>query len=471
MMDHQGTPQGRWMLVDLDLFVPQDHLLRRIKSTVDFTFIYGKVKHLYAQRGRPSVDPVVLVKMLLLGYLYGIRSERQLEQEVHMNLCYRWFLGLQLDERVPDHSTLSQNRRRRFAGTAVFQDIFDGIVQQCMAAGLVDGQAVLTDSTHIKANASGERTAAVVVSQKPRAYLAELEAEADRLEEERRPKGRGGGRRGPKPRPRNRQRQVESSVTDPDAGLLNRPGKPSGFHYLSHTTLDSMHGVILDVHVTAGNVNDHEPYVQRISRVKARFNLPIREAAADKGYDFVNVHRQLQDLGVTTYIPKAERKAGAGERFRNHHFVYDPALDQYRCPAGHRLRFTHVNRLKFHRIYAARTADCRGCPLRAQCISTATRFRTLHRPMHQEAADAAHARGGTARYRELQRKRRTWCEGTFALMKACHGLGRAMRRGLWTVTEQVLLTAVVVNLKRLACLFWLTPYDWPVASPTLAPNT
>lgn len=453
MMDHQGTPQGRWMLVDLDQFVPQDHLLRRIKAQVDFTFIYGKVKHLYADRGRPSIDPVVLVKMLLLGYMYGIRSERQLEQEVNMNLSYRWFLGLRLDERVPDHSTLSQNRRRRFAGTTVFQDIFDGIVQQCIGAGLVQGQAVVTDSTHIKANASNERRETVTVTQRPSAYLAELEAEAERLEKEHRPKGPGGGRRGRIPGPRERPRQVAVSRTDPEAGMLNRPGKPGGFHYLNHMTLDTAHGVILDVHVTAGNVNDHEPYVQRIRRVKERFALPVREAAADKGYDFVEVHHQLHALGVTTYIPQAHRKAGSGERFPIQAFTYDPVQDQYRCPAGRTLRFTHVGRYLLQRVYAARTVDCRGCPCRSKCVAPSTRFRTLKRSLHQEAADAAHSRVGSERYGDLQRIRRYRCEGTNAVMKACHGLRRAMRRGLWTVTEQTLMTAVVVNLKLLAATF------------------
>lgn len=175
---------------------------------MDFGFVYEKVKDRYKTGGRPSVDPVVLVKMWILGYLYGISSERRLEQEVHMNLGYRWFLGLPLDERVPDHSTLSVNRNGRFRGAALFLEIFENIVDQCQAAGLVQSQAVVTDSTHIKANASNERRETVVVTKSPREYWLELDAEAQSLDEEQR-KNRTGGKRGPKAKEQEpEQRQV-----------------------------------------------------------------------------------------------------------------------------------------------------------------------------------------------------------------------------------------------------------------------
>jgi len=437
------------MIVDLDQFVPQDHLLRRIKAKVDFTFIYDKVRPLYASKGRPSIDPVRLVKMMLIGHLYGITSERQLEQEIHLNLAYRWFLDLPLNERVPDHLTLSQNRHRRFARTTIFQDIFDGIVEQCVAAGLVGGEAVVTDSTHIKANASNGQAEKVVVTKTPGRYMAELEAEAKRLNEEKRSR-KGKGKTGPAPRPREKQLAVTVSKTDPDSGMMNRPGKPKGFHYLNHMTLDTAHGIIVDAYVTPGNVNDHEPYPERLARVKERFDLPIREAAADKGYDYPLVYKKLQDMGIEAYIPHFERKAGTGERFSVREFDYDPEQDAYHCPWGKQLHFTHVKHHKLHRVYAARTADCNSCPLSSQCLPPSAPFRTLNRPLYQGAADKAERLNGTDRYWRLQLQRRVWCEGTFGVMKDRHGLRRAMRRGIERVAEQVLMTAVAVNLKRLA---------------------
>jgi transposase len=448
-MEREGSDQMRLVFMGLGDLVPQDHLLRKIKKVVDFRFIYEKVEHLYAENGRPGVDPVVLFKMLLVGYLYGIPSERKLEEEVTLNIAYRWFLGLELDQRVPDHSTLSQNRRRRFAGTTVFSDIFDGIVEQCIKAGLVTGEALVTDSTHIKANASLERVHKAVVSQTPSEYLLELEEEARKLDEEQR-KGRRGQKRGKPPTPKDDGHVVQKSSTDPDAGMLHRPGKPRGFHYLGHVTLDAAHGIILDTFVTPGNVNDHEPYISRLRRIRQRFSLQLRDVAADKGYDFAEVHKGLEDLGLTGYIPHYDRRAGEGTRFSTQAFEYDTQADAYRCPAGSTLRFTHVQTYGILKIYAASVRDCRPCPLREQCIPASQRYRRVKRPIYQDAVDRATERTHLERYYQLQRLRRIWCEGTFATMKDRHCLRRAMRRGIEKVAEQVLLTAAAMNIKRMA---------------------
>jgi transposase len=158
MMNKVTEKQNRLMYINLDDYVPQVHLLRAIRKAIDFGFIYDKVRPLYSDVGRASIDPVLPIKMLLLGYLYGIPSERKLEEEVRLNLAYRWFLGLDLEDKVPDHSTFSQNRRRRFKQSGIFQEVFDHIVTVCVSKGLVTGEVIVTDSTHIKANASMERT-------------------------------------------------------------------------------------------------------------------------------------------------------------------------------------------------------------------------------------------------------------------------------------------------------------------------
>jgi transposase len=182
MLGKDEEKQCQFMFINLDDFVPQDHLLRVIKRTIDFSFIYDKVKDLYSPIGRRSVDPVLLVKMLLIGYWYGIPSERKLEQEVKLNLAYRWFLGLDLAETVPDHSTISQNRRRRFKKSPLFQEIFDTIVSRCVAEGLVTGEVIVTDSTHIKASASRQRVEKIWVEKTPTEYMQMLEQEAQQLD-------------------------------------------------------------------------------------------------------------------------------------------------------------------------------------------------------------------------------------------------------------------------------------------------
>lgn len=160
MMGINAATQYRFIYINLDDFVPQDHLLRQIDQLVDFSFIYQKVAHLYSPFGRRSIDPVLLMKMLLVGYLYGIDSERKLEEEVRLNIAYRWFLGLDLESPIPDHSTFSQNRRRRFKDNTTFQEIFDHVVRLCIEKGIVTGKVIVTVSTHIKASASSNTTRA-----------------------------------------------------------------------------------------------------------------------------------------------------------------------------------------------------------------------------------------------------------------------------------------------------------------------
>lgn len=182
MMGINAATQYRFVYVNLDDFVPQDHLLRQIDQLVDFSFIYQKVAHLYSPLGRRSIDPVLLMKMLLIGYMYGIDSERKLEEEVRLNIAYRWFLGLDLESPIPDHSTFSQNRRRRFKDNTIFQEIFDHVVRLCIEKGIVAGNVIVTDSTHIKASASSYNFTMVQVEKEPAEYLKGLEEEAKKLE-------------------------------------------------------------------------------------------------------------------------------------------------------------------------------------------------------------------------------------------------------------------------------------------------
>lgn len=179
MMGERFKEEPMFYYVTIEKLVPQDHYLRLIDSTVDFTLIRPMVKHLYSHTGKPSIDPVVLIKMLLIGYLYNIPSERRLEQEIQVNLAYRWFLGFSLDEPIPDHSTISQTRKRRFKEDDTFQKIFYFIVNQCIQKGIVSGKCLATDSTHIKANASMRSLESIMVEREPSQYLKLLEANCD----------------------------------------------------------------------------------------------------------------------------------------------------------------------------------------------------------------------------------------------------------------------------------------------------
>ena len=175
MMKQGAGVQSKMHFCTIESLMPARHFLRDVEQTIDFSFIYTKVAHLYSRVGRPSIDPIVIIKTLLLGYLYGIFSERKLMKEIEVNIAYRWFLGIDLDASIPDHSTLSQLRRRKFNDTQIFKDIFDEIVRKCISKGLVTGEILLTDSTHIRANAATDKREVIVVMHEPTEYIKRLD--------------------------------------------------------------------------------------------------------------------------------------------------------------------------------------------------------------------------------------------------------------------------------------------------------
>lgn len=226
MLSKSKGKQSKFICMTIEDLMPEEHFLRDLDRYVDFSFVYEKVKNLYSETGRPSIDPVVIIKMLLIGYLYGIESERRLEKEIQVNIAYRWFLRLDLDGTVPDHSTLSQLRRRKFKNTEIFREIFDEVVRRSMEAGLVDGKMLLTDSTHIKANASDAKREVITVKVEPSAYMKKLDeiALGDGLITETKKTSHAA---------KEKTKEVTKSISDPDSGILKRSGKPGGFHYLS----------------------------------------------------------------------------------------------------------------------------------------------------------------------------------------------------------------------------------------------
>lgn len=453
MMLKEGDKQGKLLFINLDDYIPQNHLLRAIRKLIDFSFIYDKVGHLYSDVGRPSIDPVLLIKMLFLGYLYGIPSERKLEEEVRLNIAYRWFLGLDLSDTVPDHSTFSQNRRRRFKKSGVFQEVFDYIVNLCIDEGLVTGEVIVTDSTHIKANASINKAEKVIVEKTPSAYLLELEKEAERLERVLEASKEQSGKKSIKKKNKLSERPVSQelvsrSITDPDAGLMKRPGKPIGFHYLGHTSIDPKKGIITDIYVTAGNVNDHQTYVERLKVQEEKFLFKIRSVGADKGYDYAEVHHGLEKLNIEGYIAPFERVSK--QDFKD--FPYDSKTDTYICPEGKILKFTRISwdkRNRVNKMYYASQKTCKICSRRNNCFGEKARSRIIARPLFQNTFESNKDRAKTIEYKRIQRLRSIWCEGTFGTLKERHNLQKTYKRGIENVQEHCLLSALAINIKRM----------------------
>jgi transposase len=453
MMGRKEESQNKLEFIVLSDFVPSNHILRMVHEKIDFSFIYEKMEGYYSKLGRRSIDPVLLFKMLLIGYLFNINSERELEGEVHLNIAYRWFLGLDLSDPVPDHSTFSQNRRRRFKDSKVIQEIFDHIVKLCIQEGLIAGNIVLTDSTHIKANASRGKIEKVIVEKQPSEYLNTLEEEAQKLENEFIQKREldGKKKRGKKPKEDIETEEIKVPITDPDSGLLNRPGKPKGPHYLAHTSLDSKHGIIVDIHTSAGNVNDCEPYIERQKVIQNKFNLHFKAAGADKGYDTTAIHHGLKTLNIEGYISPINRPNNSTST-SHHEFSYVKERDIYICPNGSELTFTHLiskKNSKYHKIYSAKAKECKVCPFREQCFGKTGSFRTIERPIAHELLEENMQRSKTDKYKEVQRLRRILCEGSFGTMKSKHNLLNTSKRGIEKIKEQCLFSALALNIKRM----------------------
>ena len=441
MLNRNENRQMKMCLVTLDELMPQEHFLRDLDRCVDFNFIYDKVEALYSNTGRPSVDPVMLTKMILIGYLYGIESERRLEQEVRVNIAYRWFLGIELDEPVPDHSTISQLRHRKFSGTTIFQDIFDEIVRKCMEEGLVTGKLLLTDSTHIRANARNDLREVIEVPDTPSEYMQKLDREAFEM----------GLIKELVVYPE-KTKSVTKSITDPDSGLLNRPGKPNAFCYLNHQTTDAENGIITDVFVTPANVNDCSPHTERLEHQIDKFGFETESVCADAGYDNAEVYDAMLKRNIKTYIPRRQKpvvNCNYEEDFNPGNFQYDSNKNVYICPAGKELHYRSYLKQKGYKRYVAKKKDCMSCPYKEQCIGKSNNPRKIERNMHEEARREQAKNNGTTEYYEAMRLRKIWCEGNFSHQKEQHNLRRTFKRGIEKVTEQCLLSACALNLKRL----------------------
>ncbi len=445
MLREHDNKQIGMEFVCIEELVPKDHLLRKIDRVVDFDFIRYKVKDLYcADNGRPAVDPVVLFKMLFLGYLFGVRSERQLVREIQVNVAYRWFIGYGLSDKTPDASTFSQNRRRRFTESMVYQEIFDEIVLQAMGKKWVNGRVLYTDSTHVKASANKNKFKKAQVEASTRSYLEELESAitADRKAHGKKPLKQK--------EPVVETREVKQSTTDPDSGYMVREGKPKGFFYLDHRTTCGQHNLITDTHITAANVHDSIPYLERLDRQRERFNFETEAVGLDAGYMSAPLCKGLEDrklYGVIGYRRPTHIKGRLPKRA----YVYEADQDIYRCPGGQQLSYRTTNR-NGYREYRSDPELCRNCPWLGQCTSNAQQVKTVTRHVWEDEREKIDAHRLTREGKALYKRRKETIERSFADAKQLHGHRYIRMRGLLRAQEQCLLSAACQNMKKMALL-------------------
>ena len=432
-------------MVSVESLVPSGHLLRKIDRVVDFSFIHDRVKHLYCENnGRPALEPVVLFKLLLLGYLYGVRSERQLMRDVEVNVAYRWFLGLRLRDKVPDASTLSQNRRRRFSESTIYQEIFDEIVELAVNNGLASGKVLYTDSTHLKASANKNKYDLVEVAVKPQEYLAALDAAVaeDRCAH---------GKAPLKDKPFEAEtRTIKVSRTDKESGYMVRDGKPKGFFYLDHRSVDGLHAIITDTYATPATVQDAVPYLGRLDRQRERFGFEIRAAGVDAGYATAAVARGLEERhihGVIGYRTPNHRDG----YFYKREYRYNQELDVYICPNGQLLSYRTTNR-EGYRQYHSDAQQCRNCPVRGKCTESRNHTKVLTRHVWESSKERIDQHRLQRVGKRIYKRRKETVERSFADAKQLHGHRYARMRGLAKVQQQCLLAATAQNIKKIALL-------------------
>ena len=451
MLEREQMRRDIIEFVNTEGMVPQEHLLRKIDSAVDFCHIYDFVEDLYCKdNGRPSVDPIVLFKIVLIQHLYGIPSLRRTMQEIDMNIAYRWFLGYTLNERLPHFSTVSYNFKHRFTEETV-ERIFSWILQEASHAGYLEPEAVFIDGTHIKANANIKKKVKKAVPQAAKRYAAELmeEINADREKHGKKPFDKT-------PRPP-KEKEVTKSKTDPESGLFQKGEHQKCFAYEAHTACDK-HNFILEVEVTAGNVHDSVAFDQVYNKVTTRFP-EIETIVADAAYKTPNICRHVftDERVLSTAYKRPMTKKGNLEWWK---YVYDEYYDCIICPAYQVLHYATTNR-EGYREYRSRQYICENCSERQRCTGSRNYEKTVTRHVWQDYVELAEDARHTPKYKKLYEKRKETIERVFADAKEKHGMRYTLYRGLAQVTNWVKLKFAAMNLKKLATWKWreLRPFD------------
>jgi transposase len=460
MGEHRGNQDRLFYSFNLDEHVPADHLLRGIDRFLDLADLRQHLGCFYSHTGRPSVDPELMVRMLLVGYCFGIRSERRLCEEVHLNLAYRWFCRLGLEDKVPDHSSFSKNRHGRFRESDAFRHLFEGVVRRCMAEGLVRGEGFAIDASVVKADANRQRgvpstetidwSSAELGTRAVHEYLQALEQD---------------GQTGVTPK--------NISLTDPAARWTAAPGGPAFYAYSTNYLVDVHAGVILDVEATAAHRTEETDAARTmIDRVQERFDLKPKRLIGDTAYGSAPVLGWLvQQKQIEPHIPVWDKTQRTDDSFSSSAFRWDAQRDEYRCPQGHALRSewrpfknprTHITKADTIN-YTSRRSDCARCPMKAHCCPN-TPNRKITRSIYEAARDVARDIAKTRLYRQ-SRKDRKKVEMLFAHLKRILNLTRLRLRGMSGARDEFLLAAIAQNLRRLAKSWHPPPPGRALAAP------
>jgi transposase len=443
MMGRLKRDQGQFFYsFRLDEVVPADHRVREIAGVLDLSWVHAELGSYYSSLGRPSIDPVLMVRMLIVGYVFAIRSERLLCREVQVNLAYRWFCGLSIEDKIPDHSAFSRARNERFRDSELFRQIFERVVEACIAAGLVGGEGFAVDASLIAADANKQRSVPGsewkktrepgTASRAVKEYLATLDDAAFGAASAVTPKF--------------------VSPSDPAAQWTGAMRGPAFFAYADNYLIDVKFGVIMDVEASRA-IRQAEVGAAKtmIDRTEQRFGLKPARLAADTAYGSApTLHWLVNQRNIAPHIPVIDKSKREDGTLSRDDFTFDKERDIYTCPAGKTLTTTRKVMNDEQLLYRASKLDCDVCPFKMRCCPKEP-SRKVPRSIYEDARDVARALGKTESF-ERSRHDRKRVEMLFAHLKRILRLSRLRLRGPRGVQDEFTLAAIAQNLRRLAKL-------------------
>ena len=502
MTKNESKSKGFGFIMDtLDDLVEKNHIVRAYESCIDWNFIYPLVEHLYSKDfGAPSIDPVILFKLVFLNYTQGIHSMRKTCEECKYNIAYRWFLGINLHDKIPDHSTYSQNYRRKFAKTNIFEQIFTTILETCYEKGHIRDEVIFGDATHVKASANKRKSRNEVIKIGVKAYQEELDKDIneDRMKHGKKPlktthyqfknedkqelesdvtddelikyddaedivdiNGDGEdmedeistvdpetGEVKTKKLKQMKTKNIKVSKTDPDCGMYHKGEKEKMFAY-SVSAVSDRFGFVLAAHVTSGNIHDSVSFYGLMkSYQKYNKDAKTKTVCLDAGYYVPSVLKYIFDAGQVPLVPYTRPKSKDGF-FKKLDYVYDEMYDQYICPNNKLLDYTNTNK-EGYKVYKSNPRDCNDCPFLTKCTNSKNKTKVIARHVWEEYKEMAHDERHKLVNRPIYKKRKETIERVFGDGKENYGLRYTRYRGLEKVTNHILVLFSAMNFKKIA---------------------
>ena len=448
MTKNADKKRDQMQMFCMEDLIPEDHLLRLIDKAIDWNFIYDLVEDKYCHdNGRPSMDPVMLIKIPFIQYLYGIRSMRQTIKEIEVNVAYRWFLGLDMLDKVPHFSTFGKNYSRRFKDTDLFEQIFSHILEECYKFRLVDPTEVFVDATHVKARANGHKMRKRIAKQEALFYedMLKKEINEDRAAHGKKPlKDKDDDNTPSSGNGSSKEKEIKESTTDPDSGWFHKGEHKEVFAYAVETACDK-HGWILGYTISPGNLHDSRTFKGLYDKIS---DIGINTLIADAGYKTPAIAKLLLDDGIKPLFPYKSPMTKDGF-FKKSDFVYDEYYDYVICPNDQHLEYSTTDK-DGYREYKSNGHICKGCPYLSQCTNSQNHVKVFTRHIWEDYMETCEDIRHTLGMKDLYKKRKETIERLFGTAKENHGFRYTQMYGKARMEMKVGMTFACLNLKKLA---------------------